>query len=386
MMMFGLKFMDDVPFRTVYIHALVRDERGQKMSKSKGNVIDPLKLIDTYGADALRMTLTALAAQGRDIKMSEARVAGYRNFGTKLWNAARFCQMRGCVPVAGFDPAACQVMVNRWLVGKVVAAGRGASAAIEAFRFNEAAGVLYQFTWGTFCDWYLEFAKPILDGSDAAAGAETRATAAWALDQILHMLHPIMPFITEELYQALADRRGEQLILRPWPDLSETLVDATASAEIDWVVRLITLVRSIRAEMNVPAAAEIPLLLKEASDEAKARLAAYRDLIVTLARLSSAELLDHEVPKGSIQDVLDGVRVVLPIGDVIDISAEQSRLARELAKLDAEIDRLDRKLLNQGFLAKAPPEVVETERERRADNAEARNKLHDAVNRLSGLN
>jgi valyl-tRNA synthetase len=385
MMMFGLKFMDEVPFRTVYIHALVRDERGQKMSKSKGNVIDPLKLIDTYGADALRMTLTALAAQGRDIKMSEARVAGYRNFGTKLWNAARFCQMRECVPVAGFDPAACRLMVNRWLFGKVVAAGRAASAAIEAFRFNEAAGVLYQFTWGTFCDWYLEFAKPILDGSDAAAGAETRATAAWALDQILHMLHPIMPFITEELYQALADRRGEQLILRPWPDLSEAPVDVNAAAEIDWVVRLITLVRSIRAEMNVPAAAEIPLLLKEAGDEAKARLAAYRDLLITLARLSSAELLDYEVPEGSVQDVLDGVRVVLPIGDVIDISAEQSRLAREVAKLDVEIDRLDRKLLNQGFLAKAPPEVVETERERRADTAEARDKLRDAVNRLSGL-
>jgi valyl-tRNA synthetase len=385
MMMFGLKFMKEVPFRTVYIHALVRDERGQKMSKSKGNVIDPLKLIDSYGADALRLTLAALAVQGRDIKMSESRVAGYRNFGTKLWNAARFCQMRGCMPDPSFDPAGCRVMVNRWLVGKVVGASRGASAAIEAFRFNEAAGLLYQFTWGTFCDWYLEFAKPILDGSDAAAGTETKATAAWALDQILHMLHPIMPFITEELYQALADRGGEQLILRPWPDLPETLIDAAASAEIDWVLRLITLVRSIRAEMNVPAAAEIPLLLKDAGDEAEGRLAAYRDLIITLARLSSTGLLDHEVPKGAVQDVLDGVTVVLPIGDVIDVSAERLRLEREVAKLDAEIDRLDKKLSSQGFLAKAPSEVVETERERRADAAEARGKLHDAVSRLKAL-
>jgi valyl-tRNA synthetase len=386
MMMFGLKFMDEVPFRTVYIHALVRDERGQKMSKSKGNVIDPLALIDSYGADALRLTLTALAAQGRDIKMSEGRVAGYRNFGTKLWNAARFCQMRGCIPDPRFDPATCREMVNRWLVGKVVGAGTGASAAIEAFRFNEAAGVLYQFTWGTFCDWYLEFAKPILDGSDPAAGAETRATAAWALDQILHMLHPIMPFITEELYQSLADRGGDQLILRPWPVLPPSLVDPAAAAEMDWVVRLITLVRSIRAEMNVPAAAEIPLLLKGAGDAARARLVAHRGLITSLARLASAELLDQEVPEGAVQDVLDDATVVLPIGDVIDVSAEQSRLGREVAKLDSEINRLDKKLANEAFLAKAPPEVVETERERRADAAEARGKLRDAVRRLSGPN
>ena len=384
MMMFGLKFMDDVPFRTVYIHALVRDERGQKMSKSKGNVIDPLKLIDTYGADALRLTLAALAAQGRDIKMSEARVAGYRNFGTKLWNAARFCQMRACTPDPEFDPAGCRQTVNRWLVGKVVGASRGAGGAIEMFRFNEAAGILYQFTWGTFCDWYLEFAKPILDGPDMAAANETRATAAWALDRILHMLHPIMPFITEELYQSLADRRGGQLIAQPWPILSETLIDPAAEAEIDWIIRLVTLIRSIRAEMNVPAAAEIPLLLKDTADQVRSWVDAYRDLITRLARLSSAELLDGETPRGAVQDVLDGATLVLPIGDVIDVSAEQARLRREVAKLDAEIVRLDKKLSNEGFLGKAPPEVVEAERERRADAAEARDKLHDAVRRLTG--
>ncbi len=384
MMMFGLKFMDDVPFRTVYIHALVRDERGQKMSKSKGNVIDPLKLIDTYGADALRLTLAALAAQGRDIKMSEARVAGYRNFGTKLWNAARFCQMRACTPDPEFDPAGCRQTVNRWLVGKVVGASRGAGGAIEMFRFNEAAGILYQFTWGTFCDWYLEFAKPILDGPDMAAANETRATAAWALDRILHMLHPIMPFITEELYQSLADRSGGQLIAQPWPILSETLIDPAAEAEIDWIIRLVTLIRSIRAEMNVPAAAEIPLLLKDTADQVRSWVDAYRDLITRLARLSSAELLDGETPRGAVQDVLDGATLVLPIGDVIDVSAEQARLRREVAKLDAEIVRLDKKLSNEGFLGKAPPEVVEAERERRADAAEARDKLHDAVRRLTG--
>lgn len=386
MMMFGLKFMNEVPFRTVYIHALVRDERGQKMSKSKGNVIDPLKLIDSYGADALRLTLAALAAQGRDIKMSEARVAGYRNFGTKLWNAARFCQMRECRPDPNFDPGACREKVNRWLIGKIIETGADASAAIGAFRFNEAASILYQFTWGTFCDWYLEFAKPILDGPDPRAKTETRATAAWALDQILHMLHPIMPFLTEELYQSLADRSGEQLILRPWPVFPESWIDPEAAAEIDWVVRLIGLVRSIRAEINIPGGAEIPLLLKDAGDGIKARLLAHRDLITSLARLSSAELLDQDVPEGSVQDVLDGTTIVLPVGTVIDISAEQARLTREVAKLDSEIIRLDKKLANQGFLAKAPPEVVETERERRAEAAEARGRLHDAVRRLGGCN
>ncbi|HEX9702734.1 MAG TPA: valine--tRNA ligase, partial [Rhodospirillales bacterium] len=246
MMMMGLHFMGEVPFHTVYIHALVRDEKGQKMSKSKGNIIDPLQLIDKFGADALRFTLTALAVQGRDVKLSESRVEGYRNFVTKLWNAARFCQMNDCRPVDGFDPRSVQQTVNRWVVGKLAEAAQGTTTAIEAYRFNDVAGTLYQYTWGTFCDWYLEFVKPTLESGDAAAKAETRATAAWVLDQLLHLLHPIVPFVTEELWATLSDARSGSLILSPWPDLDDSLVNADANAEMDWVVRLISQVRAVR--------------------------------------------------------------------------------------------------------------------------------------------
>ena len=385
MMMMGLHFMGDVPFRTVYIHALVRDEKGQKMSKSKGNVIDPLHLIDTYGADALRLTLTALAVQGRDVKMSESRVEGYRNFGTKLWNAARFCQMNGARPVTGFDPRGCRETVNRWLVGKVADAAMRATAALDGYRFNDYAGALYHFTWGTFCDWYLEFAKPMLLGGSAAAQAETRAVAAWALDQILHLLHPVMPFVTEELFQQLDDRAGTLLIRDPWPTFDGSWIDADADAEIDWVVRLITLVRGIRAEMNVPPGARLPLLLRDADVPTAERLDRYRDLILALARLQSAQVTTAGVPKGAVQDVLDGATVILQVADVIDIGAEQARLAKEIGKLDGEIARVDRKLANPGFLAKAPPELVETEREKREEAVLAKARLRDAARRLAAL-
>jgi valyl-tRNA synthetase len=385
MMMMGLHFMDEVPFRTVYIHALVRDEKGQKMSKSKGNVIDPLHLIDTYGADALRLTLTALAVQGRDVKMSESRVEGYRNFATKLWNAARFCQMNGARPVAGFDPRGCAETVNRWLVGKVADAAMQATAALDAYRFNDYAGTLYHFTWGTFCDWYLEFAKPMLTGGSAEAQAETRAVAAWALDQILQLLHPVMPFVTEELFQQLDDRGGALLIRQPWPTFDASWIDAEADAEIDWVVRLITLVRGIRAEMNVPPGARLPLLLRDADAATTERLARYRDLILALARLQSAEVTTAAVPKGAAQDVLDGTTVLLQVADAIDIGAEQARLAKEIGKLDSEIARVDRKLENPSFLAKAPPELVESEREKRGEAIVARSRLEEAARRLAAL-
>ncbi len=385
MMMMSLHFMGDVPFRAVYVHALVRDEKGQKMSKSKGNAIDPLRLIDTYGADALRFTLTALAVQGRDVKLAESRVEGYRNFCTKLWNAARFCRMNGAVPLADFDAAACALIVNRWLVGKVVDVVARATRALDGYRFNEYAEALYQFTWGTFCDWYLEFIKPVLLAGDAAARAETRAATGWALDQILHLLHPVIPFITEELYQQMADRHGAPLMQRPWPAIDLSLVDREAGAEMDWVVRLISLIRVIRAEMNVPAAARIPLLLKDADETARGRLAEYRDLIVPLAKLSFADLLDGETPKGAVLDVIDGAAVVLPVADIIDVSVERSRLAREIARLEGEISRMDKKLANEGFLAKAPGEVVETERERWREAMQARAKLDEAARRLATL-
>jgi valyl-tRNA synthetase len=383
MMMMGLQFMGEVPFHTVYIHALVRDEKGQKMSKSKGNVIDPLELIDKFGADALRFTLTALAAQGRDVKLSENRVEGYRNFVTKLWNAARFCQMNECTPVDGFDPTAAKQTVNRWIIGKVRDAEAAMSDAIGAYRFNDAAGALYHFTWGTFCDWYLEFAKPIFEGDDEAAKAETRATAAWTLDQLLHLLHPIMPFVTEELWQQLGENRPGPLIQSAWPALDALMVDADANAEMDWVVRLISQIRAVRSEMNVPPKAKIPLTLKDAGDKARTCMDLHRGLIERLARLSSLEELDGEVPKGAIQDVIDEATIIIPIADVIDLDSEKARLEKEIAKLNAEVDRFEKKLANKKFIANAPEAVVETEREKLADAINQRTKMDEALGRLT---
>jgi valyl-tRNA synthetase len=385
MMMMGLEFMGEVPFHTVYIHALVRDEKGQKMSKSKGNVMDPLELIDKFGADALRFTLTALAAQGRDVKLSESRVEGYRNFSTKLWNAARFCEMNECHPTDDFDPAKVTNTVNRWVIGKLYDAEVAASHAIASYRFNDMAGALYQFTWGTFCDWYVELVKPILNGDDEAAKAETRATAAWVLDQILHMLHPIMPFVTEELWQQLSDKRAGPLITAPWPVLEESLTDADVNAEMDWVVRLISQVRTVRSEMNVPPKAQIPLLLKDAGDDARTFLDRHGELIMRLARLDNLDHLDGDVPKGAVQDVIDEATIVLPIVDVIDVAAEQARLEKEIAKLDGEVKRFEGKLSNKKFVANAPDAVVETERERLTEACRARDKMNEALGRLTAV-
>jgi len=380
MMMMGLHFMGEVPFRTVYIHALVRDEKGQKMSKSKGNIIDPLDLIGTYGADALRFTLAAQAAQGRDVKLSEARVEGYRNFTTKLWNAARFCQMNGCAPVAEFRPGDCRQTVNRWILAELGAAGARVGDAIEAYRFNDAANAAYHFVWGTFCDWYLEFTKPILDGADAAAAAETRAATAWVLDQILHLLHPFMPFVTEELWEQLAETRANRLISAAWPDYGEALADPAATDEMRFVIRLISQIRAVRAESNVPPGAKLTLLHRDAG-AAEAHLATHRDLIARLARLSDIAAADA-APAGAVQIVLDEATYFLPLGDVIDLAAERGRLEKEIAKLDGEIARVDKKLANEKFVAKAPEAVVATERARRADAQTAREKTVAALDRL----
>ncbi|MEQ8196255.1 MAG: valine--tRNA ligase [Rhodospirillales bacterium] len=384
MMMAGLHFMKDVPFRTVYIHALVRDEQGQKMSKSKGNVIDPLDLADTYGADSLRFTLAALAAQGRDIKLAESRVEGYRNFTTKLWNAARFTQMNGCTPDAAFDPAACTLTVNKWIVGKLADVARDATQAIEAYRFNEAAGALYQFTWGAFCDWYLEFTKPIFDGGDEAAINETRAATAWTLDQILKLLHPMMPYVTEELWAQLAETREGLLIVEPWPAFAESLRDDTAMAEMDFVVRLISDIRAVRAEMNVPPGAKMALYHTQANEKTVARLEAHKDLIERLARIERIEPI-ADIPKGAVQVVVDEATFALPLADAIDIKAEKARLEKEIAKWEAEIARFEKKLANPKFVEKAPAEVVETEREKLNEAKSNRIKLDEALGRLAAM-
>jgi valyl-tRNA synthetase len=381
----GCEFMGEVPFRTVYIHALVRDERGQKMSKSKGNVIDPLELIDKFGADALRFTLAALAVQGRDVKLSESRVEGYRNFATKLWNAVRYAEMAGCKLDRGFDPATTRLTVNRWIVGALADAARRTAEAIEAFKFNEAAGALYQFVWGSFCDWYIEFTKPILAGSDEAAKVETRATTAWALGEIVHLLHPLMPFITEEIWEHIAGAGPGMLVTAPWPLHAASLGDPAAAAEMEWVVRLVSTVRAVRSEMNVPPAAQLPLLLEGASAESRARLDRHRDLILRLARLASASPLVGEAPKGAVQAVLDESTLVLPIGDVVDLAKEKARLAKEVQKLDGEIDRIGKKLGNEQFIAKAKPEVVEEQKERQIEAQEARSKLQEALARLAAV-
>ena len=383
MMMMGIHFMGEVPFKDVYIHALVRDEQGQKMSKSKGNVMDPLVLIDKFGADALRFTLAAMAAQGRDIKLAESRIEGYRNFATKLWNASRFAEMNGCVHDPAFDPKSCSQTVNRWIVGEVARATDRVSEAIEAYRFNEAANALYQFTWGTFCDWYLEITKPIIAGDDAAAVAETRAATAWALRQLLNILHPLMPYITEELWEQLG---GEgRLINTAWPAFDESHLDTDAEAEIGWVIRLVTEIRSIRSEMNVPPGAKIDLLIKDADASMADRLSRNQEVIQRLARLSSVAAIDGELPSGTVQGVVDGATIALPIADVVDLSQERSRLGKDIEKLDKEIGKLSGKLANENFLSRAPEAVVEENRDRLAEEKQKRDKLSQALRRLEAV-
>ncbi len=383
MMMMGLHFMNDVPFRTVYIHALVRDERGQKMAKFKGNVIDPLDLIDKYGCDALRFTLTAQAAQGRDIKFSETRVEGYRNFATKLWNAARYAQMNQCVPDPKFDPAQCKQTVNRWIVGRTKETQRQVENAVESYRFNEAAEALYHFAWGEFCDWYLEFTKPILSGGDAAAQKETRAATAWVFGQLMHLLHPFMPYITEELWGNSGG--SDSLIKSPWPSSDGPKADGAAAAELDWLIRTISAIRAVRSEMNVPPAAQLTLKVRDANATTQARLATHQDLMKRLARLSAIDIASGDMPKGAVQIVLDEATLVLPLSGVIDVAREQARLKKEIEKILSEISKLESKLGNEAFVAKAPPEVIEEQRDRLAEATASRAKLAAALERLAAL-
>jgi valyl-tRNA synthetase len=323
MMMMGLHFMKEVPFHDVYIHALVRDASGAKMSKSKGNVIDPLAIIDEYGADALRFTLAAMAAQGRDIKLSPQRVEGYRNFATKLWNASRFAEMNGCARVESFDPKTAKETLNRWIAHETAKAAREVTAAVEAYKFNDAAAVVYRFVWNIYCDWYLELSKPVLTGPDGAAKSETQAVVAWARDEILKLLHPFMPFITEELWGVTAQRHS-LLALTPWPNIAG-LEDAKAEAEIGWVIDLVNAIRSVRSEMNVPSATQFPLLLCGASAETKARAGRWSEFLQRLARVANIEFADAP-PPGSVQLLVRGEVAALPLKGLIDLDAERARL------------------------------------------------------------
>jgi valyl-tRNA synthetase len=383
--MMGLHFMEEVPFRTVYIHALVRDQHGAKMSKSKGNVIDPLELIDDYGADALRLTLAAMAAQGRDIKLSAQRVEGYRNFATKLWNACRFAEINRCVTVPGFDPRSVKETLNRWIAHETGKAQREITEAIEAYRFNEAAGAGYRFVWNVFCDWYLELAKPVLQGGDGATRDETRAMTAWVRDEILKLLHPFTPFVTEELWRVTAEggpARETLLALAPWPK-HEALADPEAEAEIGWVIDLVTAIRSVRAEMNVTVAVEIPAVLVAVSPATEARAARWADVIRRLARLSDLTIAELP-PPGAVQLIVRGEVAALPLKGVIDFAAEKARLEKEMARVNSDIARIDAKLANADFVARAPEEVVEGEREKREEAEQRRAKIREALERLKG--
>jgi valyl-tRNA synthetase len=383
MMMMGLHFMDEVPFDKVYIHALVRDEKGAKMSKSKGNVIDPLDVVEQYGADALRMTLASMAAQGRDIKLSVQRVENYRNFATKIWNAARFAEMNECRRVDGFDPKAVRETRNKWALSECAKAINEVSAGIQAYKFNEAALSAYRFVWNVFCDWTLELAKPVLQGADSPAKTETRATIAFIFDEICKLLHPFMPFLTEELWAIKGEdgpRREAILALSPWSNLDH-LIDGQAEAEIGWVVDLVNEIRSARSETNVPAGAQIPLVLVASSADVQARAGRWSDIVKRLARISDISFADA-APKSSIQLLIRGEVAALPLEGVIDLDAERARLAKEIQKLDVEVGKIDAKLGNADFIKRAPEEVVDEQRERRDEALTRKAKMEEALGRL----
>jgi valyl-tRNA synthetase len=383
MMMMGLHFMPSVPFADIYIHRLVRDASGAKMSKSKGNVVDPLGVIDEFGADALRFTLMRNVAPGHDIRLGPQDVENNRNFATKLWNAARFVEFNGAARIEGFDPKSAKETLNRWIAHETAKAAAEITQAIETYAFSEAAGAAYRFVWNVYCDWYVELSKPLLTGPDGAAKDETRAMAAWALDEILKLLHPFMPFITEELWAVTAEqgpKRSNLLALSQWPFL-EGLADEKAEAEIGWVIDLVTAIRSLRAEMNMTAA--IPLVLAGASKETQGRAERWAEFIRKLARVSEISSA-ASAPQGSAQLVVRGEVAALPLIGVIDIAAERARLAKELAKADADIARVDAKLGNEKFVANAPQEIIEGEREKREEAVGRKGKIAEALHRLKG--
>jgi len=380
MIMQGLHFMGEVPFKTLYLHGLVRAADGSKMSKSKGNTVDPLGLIDRYGADALRFTLTAMESQGRDIKLDEKRVEGYRNFATKLWNAARFAQSNGIGASATIAAPEAALPVNRWIIAATVKTVQALDLAIADLRYDEAANLIYQFAWGSFCDWYIELTKPLLaEGADAASAAETRAVAGWALDQILVMLHPFMPFITEELWHALGERAYD-IIVAKWPMADARAIDPAAAQEIEWLIRLVSEVRTARVGLNVPPGAKLQAFARDANEVTRQRLDTHAAAIARLARIEmTAEVATSG---GAAQVVVDEATFVLPLDGVIDLEAERARLAKGIAAAEKERDSLAGRINNPAFVKKAKPEAVEKARADHAEKALEAEKLTAALARL----
>lgn len=383
MMMMSMYMMKRVPFKKCYIHGLVRDEQGRKMSKSKGNTVDPMETIEKYGADALRFFMAAMETQGRDINLSDSRIQGYRNFATKLWNAARFCEMNECYSVKDFEVSQAKLEISKWIIAKVKEASAEVTENLNNFRFSDAANTVYQFIWGTFCDWYIELIKPIFYGENAEDIKETRAVAAWILDRILIMLHPFMPFITEELWDNLTERSGK-LIHAVWP--TDENINADDKNEIDRAIDFIMAIRSLRAAMNLPAGAKLHVYVKDAASETMSVLERQKNLICKLARLDEVLALEnHEITKDMVQTVSREAVILIPLKGVVDFEAERARLQKELETLNKNIEGYNRKLNNESFVAKAPAAVVSEEKRRQAEALENKVKVEEALARIANF-
>ena len=381
MMMMSMYMMKKVPFKKCYIHGLVRDEHGQKMSKSKGNTVDPMEIIEKYGADALRFFMAAMETQGRDINISESRIQGYRNFATKLWNSARFGEMNECVFNSDFDTAKVSHPVNKWIIEKVKQTSNELTENLNSYRFSDSANGVYQFVWGSFCDWYIEMIKPILYGEDEQAKAETRATFAWVLNRILIILHPFMPFVTAELWNNYYSE--EDIINAQWP--AKENVDENAIAHIDWVIELISAIRSLRAEMNLPAGSKLTAYLQGANEQSANNVNQFANIICALARLEKIELYNGDITPDMVQTVFRENTVLIPLKGIVDFAAERERLQKELAGLNKNLEGYARKLNNPAFVDKAPAAVVEEERRRQAEALENKAKVEEALQRIVGL-
>ena len=383
MMMMGIKFMGDVPFDTIYLHALVRDAEGKKMSKSKGNIVDPLDLMKQYGADALRFTMAALAAPGRDVKFSTATIEGYRNFATKLWNAARFCEMNECHYDPTFKVQSSKSTINQWIIKEVHLLTKQLKDALDTYRFHEAASLLYKTIWGKFCDWYLEFAKPLLSSEDASLKDETQKVSAWVLVQFCHLLHPFMPFISEELWQQLSQGKQGLLTLQSWPSFEEEEIEA--QKEITWVIELIEALRGMRATLNIQASEKLHLWASEVAPLTAERLKTHKRLIEKLARLEEIHIAPLTMAPGTLQLVIGDDILYLPLGNIIDIDVEKERLKASLRETEKELLGLQAKLDNPEFVQKAPEEIIEKNQLRYAELQASHHKINKALQQLKAF-
>ncbi len=388
MMMMGIYFMDEVPFENVLVHALVRDEHGKKMSKSKGNVIDPLEIIEKYGSDALRFTMTSMAGQGRDVKLSESRVEGYRNFTTKLWNASRFCLMNEAKLDDDFNPKDVKLNLNKWIISKVINMGRDVAHGIDSFRFNDTANAQYQFTRGTFCDWYLELTKPVFYGDDQELIKETRSTIAWVLKHTLLYLHPVMPYVTEELYANIfASDENDMLITKEWAEFNDDLISEDAQKEVDWLIETITSLRSARDELNIAPKNLTPVVVIDANEQTKSYINNNKNVFERLTRMESITIGGNkdEVSKGAIQVNIFEATWFVKVAGIVDISHEKNRLEKSLEKIMKELGGINGRLSNKKFVDNAPKDVIDGVKAQQSELELKKNKANESLERLKSL-